>query len=301
MPVDPVGALYEHGGVARVSTLAREGVSRRAVMNAIRRGEIRRVDRGTYALPATHQAHIAAVSAKAYMSHATAAAFWGLDLIEPAGIHLFVPAGSTRRFEDAIIHRVLLPPGDVDTRLVPVTTVQRTLVDCARSLPFTESLVIADSALRKGLTDERALRRAAAATRGPGARKVRRVLNGATGLAASVAESLLRSIFYADRRLPRPEVQYEVRAGRSLIAQVDLAIPRYNGRLVKLAVEVDGYDFHSSRADYRRDRYRRNELARQGWAHLAVTYEDARHNRGYVADLVLDTLEIRGATAQRVS
>lgn len=291
--MDPVTALERHGGVARRSALLSDHVSRRALEAARARGLIRRIGRGTYALPDANEIHIAAVHANAYLSHTTAAAYWGLDLLEPAGVHLAVPKNSKRTFQDAFIHRLELAPGDINTELIPVTTVERTLLDCARSLSFREALVIADSALRKGLTDAASVQMAADRARG----RARRVLRAATGSAASVAESLLRSIFYMDRRLPDPEVQYEVRSAGRLIAQLDLAVPHYRDRVVNLAAELDGYDFHSSRADYRRDRYRRNELGRRGWGHLAVTYEDAKESRKYVADLIYDTLEVRWKVA----
>ncbi len=288
-------ALDRRGGVARWTTLSGDGVSQRALAGAVESRAVRRIGRGTYALPDANDAHITAVYANAYLSHTTAAAYWGIDLLEPAGVHLAIPKNTRRRFQDAFIHRVDLAREDVTTELVPATTAVRTLLDCARSLPFREALVIADSALRKGLTDEATLRAAAARVRG----RAEKVLRAATMSAGSVAESLLRSIFYVDRRLPEPEVQFEVRSAGKLIAQLDLAVPIYRGRIVNLGVEVDGYEFHSSRADYRRDRYRRNELARRGWGHLAVTYEDAKDNRRYVAALIHDTLEIRWASAAR--
>lgn len=57
------------------------------------------------------------------------------------------------------------------------------------------------------------------------------------------------------------------------MARVDLAYPA-----ALLAIEADGYEFHSSRRDLQRDRARQNALVRLGWTVYRVTWEDAtRH------------------------
>jgi very-short-patch-repair endonuclease len=66
-----------------------------------------------------------------------------------------------------------------------------------------------------------------------------------------------------------------------MIARVDLAYPD-----ARLAIEVDGHAFHSSRRDWQRDRHRQNALIRLGWRVYRVTWEDAtRRPRQVVSDV----------------
>jgi very-short-patch-repair endonuclease len=55
---------------------------------------------------------------------------------------------------------------------------------------------------------------------------------------------------------------------------VDLAYPS-----ARLALEADGYRYHSRRSQWQRDLRRRNELAAAGWTVLHFTWEDVRSGR----------------------
>ena len=185
----PVDALEARGGVARWQDLATAGLGRRSLGTAVARGEVMRAGRGVYALPGTHPVHIAAVLARGYVSHTSAAGFWGMDLLDLHGAHIAVPEDRSRMAPtDAIVHRVSLGATDTVCAPIPVTTPLRTVLDCARVLPADEALVLADSALRMGLVNERDLHQLAHSTRGPGSRRARRVLLAASGLAESPGE-----------------------------------------------------------------------------------------------------------------
>ena len=75
-----------------------------------------------------------------------------------------------------------------------------------------------------------------------------------------------------DGHLPTPELQYEIvdRSGR--LWRLDFAWP-----LRKLAVEYDGFDWHSDREAFRRDRQKRAALQEMGWSVLSVVFDDVRH------------------------
>jgi hypothetical protein len=75
-----------------------------------------------------------------------------------------------------------------------VTSPLRTVVDCARRLPFDEALAVADSALRSGMVSAEELLLAADALRGRGATAARRVARSARAQAANPFESVLRAI-----------------------------------------------------------------------------------------------------------
>lgn len=74
-----------------------------------------------------------------------------------------------------------------------VTTPLRTVLDCARDLPFSEALAVADSALRAGMVDLAQLRKRAGGLRGPGAMRARRLAEHADGRAVNAVESVVRA------------------------------------------------------------------------------------------------------------
>lgn len=69
--------------------------------------------------------------------------------------------------------------------------------------------------------------------------------------------------------LPPPVCQHKVRDHGSLIAVLDFAYPE-----LRLAVETDGYRWHSGRARWEHDLARHNRLTLLGWRILHVTSAD---------------------------
>lgn len=92
-------------------------------------------------------------------SHTSAAALWGLPIIR----HELVPRISGvfsghAKVELVKKHHAVLPAADVRVLSgVPLTSLERTTVDCLRLLRPADGLIIADAALRIGLDRERAL------------------------------------------------------------------------------------------------------------------------------------------------
>jgi very-short-patch-repair endonuclease len=84
-----------------------------------------------------------------------------------------------------------------------------------------------------------------------------------------------------DHSLPEPTHQYEVRVGHRLVGRVDFAYPP-----MRVALEVDGYESHSSLAAFGRDRARQNELVAAGWTVLRFTWGDVVHRPHAVATAV---------------
>ena len=50
-------------------------------------------------------------------------------------------------------------------------------------------------------------------------------------------------------------------------------------RAQRVAVELDGWAFHSDRAAFRRDRRKTNRLQLAGWKPLRYTHDDVLHDR----------------------
>jgi hypothetical protein len=122
----------------------------------------------------------------------------------------------------------------------PVTSLARTVVDLARSLPFEQAVVSADSAMfhRRTHRVERAdlVAALARAPRWPGSPAARRVVAFANGLSESVGESRSR-VALAAAGLSPPALQWEIHAGDTgaLIGRVDFGWPQR-----RLVGEFDG-------------------------------------------------------------
>ena len=92
--------------------------------------------------------------------------------------------------------------------------------------------------------------------------------------------------------VPVPQREASVLGGRF---RLDYAWP-----IVALAVEVDGYVWHSDPSRMRADLNRRNQLAGAGWTVLVYTWAEVRHD----AEAVMSEIEAtyrRLASAQRTT
>lgn len=99
-----------------------------------------------------------------------------------------------------------LPPDHVIRRhQVPVTSGERTLLDLAASMPFADSVVLAESALRKGFATKAGFDAILAASEGrPGIESARRALEFANPWTGSPLESLsLVNMHVAGVRMPK--------------------------------------------------------------------------------------------------
>ena len=112
-----------------------------------------------------------------------------------------------------------LPPEDRDrTAALPVTSLERTVVDLVRVLPFPEAVMIADAGLARGLDRTRLLGRTAT---GRGCRMARRALLFADARSESPGESLSR-VRIEQSGLPAPALQTEFfQETGSVVARVD--------------------------------------------------------------------------------
>ncbi len=226
----------------------------------------------------------------AVVSHRAAAALWRLLGFGHGPIELTVPR-NRRRTAPGTVHQNSLPPEDVTTMEgIPVTTPARTLIDLASVAERDRVEEALDDALRRRLVSIPRLRwcldRTARSGR-PGV-GVTRALIEARDPAASVPQSVFETRLLRllkDAGLPRPELQHQVRDGGRLIAVVDFAYPE-----VRLAIEADGYRWHSGRARWEHDRARRNDLTLLGWRVIHVTWTDLTRRPQAVIDSIRNAL-----------
>jgi predicted transcriptional regulator of viral defense system len=155
--------------VATTAQWAERGVSAGRLRQLVRSGDLVLLRRGVYAKasslassaedPArTHAFQVAAAllpaRALASASHESAAILHGLDVLDrppESLVTLTRPPhvrGSRASGKDLKVHAAALFPGHVTKHYgLPVTTVARTVIDLARTLPFKHGVVVADSAL----------------------------------------------------------------------------------------------------------------------------------------------------------
>ncbi|MDR7255492.1 very-short-patch-repair endonuclease [Nocardioides sp. BE266] len=270
--MDPVAALERLGGTSDAATLLRL-TTRRRLRRAVARGRILTPTRGRYCLPAASEAVQAAARLAAVVGLRSAAAHHGWELaVQPDAPELMVRRGrklSVDQRTDVSVHWTNLADDQVHDG---VTTHLRTVLDCARVLPFTQALAIADSALRHGdvMPDELA----AIDVRGAGAAAVRRVLRHADGRAANPFESVLRALCV--------EAGLEVEPQETLDLGTGEVRPDLVCRVLGVVIEADSWTFHASRKAHRRDCARYNLLTLRGWLVLRFTWEQVMHEQGYV-------------------
>lgn len=277
--MDVVEALTRLGGVADTATPA-AATSRRKVRTALARGEIVRVGRGHYALPTAQEAARAAARLSGVSSHLSAAAFWGWKTKRPpARPHVTVP-----RKRKVIAERrrgVHLHFADLtdEERRRGLTDPGRTVIDCAKHLPFDEALAVADSALRNGDLTRAELLELADQVPTSGRTECQRVAREADGRADNPFESVLRAISLdVDGLRLQPQ---QVIATRPHVIRPDLVDHR-----LRIVVEAESFEFHSDRAALARDCERYNELGVLGWVVYRFTWGHVMNAPWYVRQVL---------------
>jgi very-short-patch-repair endonuclease len=269
---DVVEVLQKAGGSATFAQL-RPYVQPRDLRLALVEGRIKRIARGMYALPLDVSALTVAKAHGGVLSHESAAEHHGLDVVTtPLKPHVTVRRTQRRRNTKlpCFLHWADVP--ELDGATTPV----RTILDCARTLPFCEALAIVDSALRKGLVTRDELLAAAIAVRGPGRAQGIRLVEAGDARAASVLESVLRGRAL-EAGFHRFVPQFVI-ADDDFFARVDLADP-----YLRLVLEADSFAYHASREALRRDCRRYVNLAMRGWTLLRFSWEDVVLDEGWVA------------------
>lgn len=211
--------------------LSRRGFAPNEVRRLTSVGELSRVRRGAYvaAFPVTepldpfterirrHRLEIlgtvAQLHPRALVSHGSAAVLHALPIFPAAVERVHITrdrsGGGVRR---AIVQVHGSPLAPTDANLIddiPTTSLARTVVDLARTLPYEQAVAIGDQALRAGL-DPAALADALEwSRRWRGAPGARRAAGFFDARSESVGESFSRVGFDRDG-LPRPELQLEV-------------------------------------------------------------------------------------------
>ncbi|SOD94474.1 Protein of unknown function [Blastococcus haudaquaticus] len=255
----------------------------------LRHREVVRLSRDTYApaaLTGALRTRLPAVLLTAppgaVVSHATAAALWGIEIpFQPQPderADLTVAPGSRAESRaDRRIHRSDLLPEDVTRRAsLPVTTPARTWRDLAGVLQPPALLAVTDQLLDGLCTRAELERQMARRPKGRGCARARAVLPIADRRSESPMESVLRWLIH-EAGSPMPDLQVDVHSdGGSFVGRAD-----FLWRDRRVLVEFDG-DHHRERSTFVKDLRRQNGLVAAGWTILRFSSADVVGRPAYV-------------------
>jgi very-short-patch-repair endonuclease len=265
-------AERQHGVVA-YRQLLELGIGRGAIHRRVRAGVLHPVHRGVYCvghrrIPVRGRwmAAVLACGPTALLSHGSAALLWGLLMTSGSRIDVMTARRTRHNRSGIALHRTRrLHPDDRSSRDgIPVTSVARTLLDLAPRLPSRRLARAIDQADRLAMFDMRAAESLLRRSGGhPGRGPLERALRGYRTPAATRSELERRFLSLCQEAgLPRPQANVAVEG-----VEVDIAWPDR-----RLVVELDGYEFHRTRARFEQDRSRDGDLLIAGYRVLRITH-----------------------------
>jgi very-short-patch-repair endonuclease len=254
------------------------GYSARMIRGRVRAGEWSRpLPRVLQCVGAPHSGRQAAMTAclwagpDAVISHATAGVLWALDGMATTRVELTVPYGRGLRSPLVTVHRTLGSSAVERHQLhgIPITSVTRTLIDLAGSIPSASLELAMEDAFRRRLTTPARLASCLSALepgRRSGIAQLRALLESRSAATTGSAAEVRLERLLVRGGLPRPARQHAVtNNGRTIY--VDLAYPD-----CRLAIEFDSLRWHTGRAKLDNDAERRNQLRAARWDLVTVTY-----------------------------
>jgi len=262
--------LRRQDGVLTLAQAQQAGLSRHAVNRRVRSGHWRRCSQGVFFVddrPFTDAARVRAAvwgyGVEAVASGLAAAWWHGLTKFAPQVVEVTVPRASHHPHRDGVRmrRRDLTQIDVVERNALRVTVFALTVVEAAVRIRGGATLM--DSALQRHV-ELRDLWRAHLRNKGRhGSPASRRLLQAASDGARSEAErllvKLLREAGITGWRANYPVGGYKVDVGFSK---------------QKVAIEVDGWAFHSDPEVFVKDRNRQNAIALLGWKVLRFTWLD---------------------------
>lgn len=239
--------LRQSGGAARTGQLLAAGFSRRAISELQDHGA-QQPKRGVFLLPGCDPGIAAAILHNGRLTCASAAAHYGLWLRQPPPRHHL--ACNHGHGEGFIRHRSVRFPGHP---MLPLAAVEDVALHAMGCLPPPSSTALATSAVRLHGVPVELLKDQ---LRGDRSRPVLRALRELDLRAESIVEVDAQHLFRTNG------ISYDAQVFLPGIGRVDFLLQGF------LIVEIDGFEFHSKRADMRRDRTRNNASTVGGFAVL---------------------------------
>lgn len=279
-------------GVVAAWQLVELGFTRMMILVRVRQGRLQRLHRGVYAVghsAVTREgrwlAAVLATSRDAVLSHRDAAVLWGIADFTGGDIEVTLPGLGGRSQPGIRIHRTRRLRGEERTvvRGIPVTSVERLMIDLAGTIAPRHLREAYIEARRQGLVDASLMNRLMA---GGGGRRgigvVRQMLSDDREALARTRSPLeVRFLdFCREEGLPEPLVNVWV--GGYL---VDAYWPDAN-----LVVELDGYAYHRGRDAFERDRAKIGDLRLAGIGVIPVTHRRLATERAKIASVIRNAL-----------
>ena len=278
----------QHGIVCRWQLLAL-GMSRDQVQDRVAGSQLHQIHRGVYAvghrkltLKGVWMGAVLACGPGAGLSHRAALALWDLARSESGLIDVTVPGRTGRRGPRGVrVHRSkLLQEGDVtEVDGIPVTSLAWTVVDHAAIANQRQVRLVLEALDRRRIYIGRELDELLERTPNrKGVKTLRAAIREMTGPAPwlqSVLEETFRELIRASD-LPEPEA--------NVLVEGELVDALW--RQERVIVELDGFAYHKSRAQFEADRRRDAKLTVAGYRVLRIT-QQRLHNEpeAVLADL----------------
>lgn len=282
----------------------------RAALNA---RELERLRRGSYAPPLPDatpkdahrrliQATLPDLPPDTILSHGSAALVHGIPVRRAWLLRVSVTRPDAGHWRDhGLVHRFRAPLATDEVVLidgVALTSLARTAVDLARTQPFVWGVIACDAAMRLGVTRLELQRIVELGRRRSGNVRARACVQFANGASESALESLSR-VRMAEHGLPAPELQFEVKLGRRVVARTDFAWPAFrlvgecDGRVKYEGLVPEG-ETAGDVVERERDRQQLVELA--DWGVVRWGWDEAW--KGWpMASRIRGRMTLRGATA----
>jgi predicted transcriptional regulator of viral defense system len=276
-------------GVVSLAQLQALGIGRSGVTRRVQGGRLRRVHRGVYAiggavLPREGRwlAAVMACGNNAVLSHVSAAVHWNLLQYDAPRPEVTAPA-SRRGAPGIRLHRShsLDAQDTTNHEGIPITTVPRTLLDLAASVPEGHLERALAQAEKLQVYDHRAVQDVIARSNGQrGTRRLAQAIKSDPAWTRSELEIRMRR-FVRKYGLPHALFNDIVDAPDHPQLEVDVYFPAHG-----LVVETDGWETHRTRQAFEDDRAKDAALTAAGYTVMRFTWRQLRDDPQTVADRI---------------
>ena len=288
-------AVKQHGVVA-TSQLFKLGYPDQRIAVLVASGWLHRLYRGVYAVGHTRlsvkgrwMAAVLACGPDSVLSHRCAAALHDVQRIPSGKIEVTAPGGHVHRGVRCHTSRSLPQRDRTTIDGIPVTSIERTLLDLAAIYAPQRLRSTIEAAQRRDILDRGRFDALLAHSTGHhGAGPLKRALAELADEAPWTQSDLERNFLELIREAGLPEPRTNVIVDGEL---VDVYWPVHN-----LIVELDGYDFHRGKRSFEDDRRKDTKHLLAGRRSIRVTGARVAHERrGLLTDI--SALLARGAAS----
>lgn len=227
---------------------------------------------------------VLAAGGGAVASHRAALVLWGLDGISSAPVEITAPYSHNPVPSGTIVHRTRRPVEATSIGGIPVSTIERTLLDIAAVLLPLAATKAFESAFRRRLTtvDRMFIFLKERGGRGvKGTRMARRILTNRRDDTSTDSGAETEALYLMRRAgLPEPILQHRITTLDGETIRLD-----FYWALLRKAIEIDGLDAHDSADKLDNDLQRQNKLMDLG---IELRRFSARRIRQHPEEFIAD-------------